>query len=488
MIRALLTRPAGCCVPPRLRVRIAERGRAVVRCATHSHPCCAGHSHPRSAYTLAEMLVVITIMIMLVATALPVAKKVMEGSQTREASRQLNAYLTMARTRTLQTGRPCGIYFAFNQPTIPDPFEKTLNQPAQFKAYWPVRQVSQMYLSEIPPPFSGAVTGSKGCFWPNGIGFCPAGIDSNGMIAPQSNLPLGMQQDWPVLLSLLVPGEQFLIQFDNKGPWFICQAQPNSNGSMTIQRLPGFQTGPWFAAAPATTAWTFQPPFAPALALSPGNATPKTYQIYRAPRPIGNPLELPRGTCIDMTYSGVGTGPYARQFPLPASQNMLPTGVTVLFSTTGGIDSIFVHGLQSYLGGSFQFTAAAPTLAPIASLYLLLGKTEKFQNPTTSLTSTGVMVTDPTVYTNLDNSNLADPNSLWMVINRNTGQVTTTENMPPPIDRTSLSSSNVTIFPNSTDPKHPTQTFNGQNISQAILYYVLCCRQAATQGEQMVGR
>src|SRR4051812_48885959 len=66
-----------------------------------------GLKSARRAYTLAEMLIVITIMIMLVAAALPVAKKVMDGSQVREASRQLNAYLAMARTRTLQTGRPC---------------------------------------------------------------------------------------------------------------------------------------------------------------------------------------------------------------------------------------------------------------------------------------------------------------------------------------------------------------------------------------------
>jgi len=35
---------------------------------------------------------------------------------------------------------------------------------------------------------------------------------------------------------------------------------------------------------------------------------------------------------------------------------------------------------------------------------------------------------------------------------------------------------------------HPTQTFNGNNISQALIYYAFCCRQAAIQGEQMGGR
>src|SRR6059058_1838879 len=72
----------------------------------------------RRAFTLAEMLIVVTIMIMLVAAALPVAKKVMDGSQTREASRQLNAYFAMARVRALQTGRPCGVYFPFPQPPL----------------------------------------------------------------------------------------------------------------------------------------------------------------------------------------------------------------------------------------------------------------------------------------------------------------------------------------------------------------------------------
>jgi hypothetical protein len=421
---------------------------------------------------------------------------VMDGSQVREASRQLNAYLAMARTRTLQTGRPCGIYFAFNQPLVPDPFEQTLSTPAQFKSYWPVRQVTQMYLSEIPPPFAGAVTGSKACFWTNGgIGFCPAGVDTGtGNIVPQSQLPPIQQQDWPVLLSLFVPGEQFLVRFDNKGPWFLCQAKPNSNGSMNLVYANQFQTGPWFASTPNsqfTTGTGFSPPSTNQPYLLAGSPVLKSYQILRAPRPIGSPLELPRGSCIDMTYSGVGLGPYVRQFPLPVTQSMLPTGVTVLFSTTGSIDSLYVHGQQSYYttsGSSYLASAPAPTLPPIASLYLLLGKSDKVENPTTGFASGGVMITDPTVYTNLEKSNLADPNSLWVVINRNTGQLTTAENMPPPIDRTSLSTTNITIFPNSTDPVHPTRSFNGQNISQALTYYLFCCRQAAIQGEQTGGR
>src|SRR5687767_14549808 len=67
----------------------------------------------RRAYTLVEMLIVVSIMIMLVAVTLPVAKKTMEGQNAREASRQLHAYFNMAKARALQSGRPCGLYFSF---------------------------------------------------------------------------------------------------------------------------------------------------------------------------------------------------------------------------------------------------------------------------------------------------------------------------------------------------------------------------------------
>src|SRR4051794_6546336 len=119
-------------------------------------------NHRRSAYTLAEMLIVVTIMIMLVAAALPVAKKVMDGSQVREASRQLNAYFAMAKARALHTGRPCGLYFAFNSPLGLTPEANLGMTPQQLASYWPVRQVTQVYLAEIPAPYSGGTSNARG--------------------------------------------------------------------------------------------------------------------------------------------------------------------------------------------------------------------------------------------------------------------------------------------------------------------------------------
>src|SRR5262245_45918590 len=111
----------------------------------------------RRGYTLVEMLIVVSIMIMLVAVTLPVAKKTMEGSHGREASRQLHAFFNMAKARALQTGRPCGLYFKFPSPPlgIVDPTFVTAANVARF---WPARQVTQVMLAEVPPHYSGSTT------------------------------------------------------------------------------------------------------------------------------------------------------------------------------------------------------------------------------------------------------------------------------------------------------------------------------------------
>lgn len=413
----------------------------------------------RRGYTLVEMLVVVTILIMLVAAALPVAKKMMDGSQVREASRQFSSYWQMAKARALNTGRPCGIYFPFPTPPLGVPLESTLGMTAQQMAtYWPVRQVTQMQLAEIPPPYSGGASYSRGRIMVVPGATAPA--------TPLQFVPLGPVPDpmtgiYPIdtgemaiLTSLINVGESFLVRFDYRGPWFILQRVVDSSGNTHFNYTGKSQTGLTFAPQNQSN---YQPP----AAILPNHPGFK-YQIVRMPRPIGNPLELPRGTCIDITYSGVGNS--SRQFPPPPGGfTATPNGLIILLTPNGGIDSMFV---TTPTGAAFSALSN-----PIASLYFLLGKVEKVPAD-----NSVVGLINPAQFTNLDSSNLADPNSLWVVLNRGTGQVTTAENMPPPVDPTTLTSSNVLIA--------------GQSVPAptAINVYCTLCRQAATQGEQMGGR
>lgn len=354
----------------------------------------------RSGYTLVEMLIVVSIMITLIAITLPVAKKVMDGSQGREASRQLNAYLAMAKARALQTGRPCGLYLPFQLPLGHTDPSLT---PAQIPQYWPVRAVTQIFLAETPQHYSGSTTNARGRI--NGGNFFTC--DLTGAVDTVEAAYLG---------SLLGPNEQFLVRFNFKGDWYIC----NNAGGNTFNYIRPLQG-------------SVQPP-----------AAVSQFQILRSPRPIGNALDLPQGTCIDITYTGVGNS--GRQFPLPGSLNNIAGGLYVMFSPNGSIDSMYVNSL--------------PTVPPAGSLYFLIGKIEKVgTNDPFVLASSNF---NSAIYANKDISNLADPASLWVVVSRSTGQVMTAENMP--------SASAIGATPTDIRP------------------YLLACRQAAIHGEQMTGR
>src|SRR3954447_8704560 len=100
---------------------------------------------PQPAYTIAEMLVVMTIMLILVAVTLPAIKNVMQEGNSREASRQLNAYFAMAKARALQTGRPCGVMMMGALPLgLSEPGASGSGLPT-----WPTKMITKLYLAEV---------------------------------------------------------------------------------------------------------------------------------------------------------------------------------------------------------------------------------------------------------------------------------------------------------------------------------------------------
>ena len=62
-----------------------------------------------SAFTVIEMLIVVSIAVLLVAAAVTKLRPALESRRTREAARALNAYLSSARNQAMETGRPCGV-------------------------------------------------------------------------------------------------------------------------------------------------------------------------------------------------------------------------------------------------------------------------------------------------------------------------------------------------------------------------------------------
>ncbi|MGA2799145.1 MAG: prepilin-type N-terminal cleavage/methylation domain-containing protein [Thermoguttaceae bacterium] len=68
------------------------------------------HSSFRRGVTLVEMLIVISIIVILTVASLKLVAPADER-RVREAARAVNVYISSARNRAIEIGRPCGVIF-----------------------------------------------------------------------------------------------------------------------------------------------------------------------------------------------------------------------------------------------------------------------------------------------------------------------------------------------------------------------------------------
>jgi hypothetical protein len=174
-----------------------------------------------------------------------------------------------------------------------------------------------------------------------------------------------------------------------------------------------------------------------------GNTSGYAYQIRRAPRRIGRSMELTGGTCIDLSYSGIGVA--GTDFATTM------TSLVVMLAPNGAVQTCYANGTQ---------------LNPAGTLHFLLGKVEKINVPLAADPThvSGMNMFDPQM------SNLADPTSLWVSIGHQNGTVVTSENVPP--DQTAGGAS----------------TWTDYSVPAGAAGYLQSCRSVATGREQMEGR
>lgn len=419
----------------------------------------------RRGYTLTELLVVVMIVVMLIGVTLPIAKRVMDDSRTREAARLLMSNFTMAQMYAARNGRPFGLWFELEAP-IGDTT---------------IRQCTKVYLAEVQAPYAGSTTSARGIirqepttpggenrFVPlvpvtyidNVAPFGQWDDDLNGDGIPD---PADTNNDSRVdesvaektfILSLIEEDEMFLVRFDNKGYWFLCQRGNTAAGTQNNLVM-------------ITSAMSTLYPMGYDKFYSPGYP----FQILRSPRRVGNPMELTAGTCIDFTYSGMGRTGAGPLLPTEGFANGT-SRLVVLFNSGGAVDGMFLD--------------TTPIDEPTGTLHFLIGQVAKMNPPA------GASVSTPPHPTNMNMfdpaaSNLADTNSVWVSVGRRNGSVTSTENTPPPVDATTLGPNNVTIFP--TDAAVPAG--RRQNLDPTVTadrqVYLAWCRELATGRDQMGG-
>ena len=357
----------------------------------------------RRAFTLIELLVVVTILVSLIAITLPLAKKLIDDSYTREASRQLNAYFAMAKIQAVRTGRPWGLYLQCDLP---------LGLPTTS----PLRQVTKVYLAEVQPPYAGSTIGAKAeIYITNAMTgerqFVPVILDSMGNSVRDTN------GEVVYLKQLIEEGEQFVVRFDYKGEWYRCQRGDTTNPNPAAwNNADNF----YYIGTLNDLGYPVPPGFGDNTL---SYAASRTFQILRGPRRVGNPLELTSGCCIDVAYCGVGPSDSGVNAPATSSNGTgfqattaAVQALTVMFTAAGGVEGIYVNTTPMEVQGTVHF---------------LVGRVQKINSPqgtpadAQAQAQYGINMFDP------ESSNLADPTSLWVSVSRSTGTVTTSDNLPP---------------------------------------------------------
>jgi prepilin-type N-terminal cleavage/methylation domain-containing protein len=345
-------------------------------------------SRDRQGLTLIELMVVVAVLLLLVAVAVPRMKPALESGRLREGARQMNSYFALARARATQIGRPAGVWLERSNPGENSVFE--------------------LFLAEIPEPYTGDFIGATATV----IEPDPVNFPNIFQVAFTS---ANVLTDTEVLVNA---DDYFLIQFDFRGHRFRCRrddkGQPNTpiNHIFVIDGRPRYQGGD--ALTPSIT----------------GRAV--GFQIYRSPRKaMGRPLQLGGDVIVDLEFSGMGldfSAIYPRigqasVYPAttvrapglefaalnPNLNNLDTRPIVIMFDPGGSVHSVSAGGV--------------PFVRPTGTIHLLMGRTEGLERSEALAWSTA----EPNKFVNYS-QNLVDGSNLWISIAHRTGAITTSPN------------------------------------------------------------
>ncbi len=332
--------------------------------------------------TLLELLIVMTIMLMVTAAAIPVMMPALTNRRMREASRLTSSFISGARARAIETGRPAGVML-----------ERFNGLP----------MAMQLSYVEVPAPYAGdtldakvpvtngEITGISGSGWMNSIRYGDSvKLNYKGPIytlasvqttsTPNPDPLAGTVVTAPSGTShwyLLIPSLEPFTDTNANGVWDNTPTpEPftdlNSNGVCDILTL--------------------------ATNLPPAFTTGVPFQIIRQPvRSSATPLQLPEGTVIDLVQSGMTTSFF------PVTLNPV-----ILFSANGSVERVTRN-------------ATGVMMPPSGPIFLLTGRRDLMADVTTSGGDENLW--DPKAVP--ENAYLSN---FWVTIAHQTGQVSVAEN------------------------------------------------------------
>ncbi len=394
-----------------------------------------------------ELLVVLIILLMVTAAAIPLIAPALDNRRMREAARLTSTFISGARSRAIQTGREVGV--------VIERFDG--NPYAMSLAY-----------VEVPPPYGGdTLTSRVRVLDGEIIGFV------TGDAAWQNLVRYGDR------VKLAYKGPRYLLSQYKRSPY--SDTSPDPSIGQTVP-TPGVGTDHWYLLKLSTTnepfsdddvnglydaepytdtdgngAWDTNEPFedtnqngshdeeaftdmngngvkdSPGVYVLAAGApyamlTDVAFQIFRQPlRSSDTPMQLPEGIVIDLMYSGEGLAGYWGD---PLTINLPPSFPPPNWTTNPPVP--YDPVITFTPGGSVGHVGTTAMARPTGPIYLLLGRRELV--PDVARIKPGNTVPEDK---NIFDSDTPEPENLylrnfWISIGHQTGLVTTAENTTNP--------------------------------------------------------
>ncbi len=324
----------------------------------------------RRGFTLVELLIVMAVMLVLAAVTLPSIKSLLSGQKISQATRVVQAHIDAAKGRAIASGSYVAVIF-----------ERQANQP---------QTVTRLSVGQVFPPYRGDVVGAYGTL-DNLKGWNPATKKFDTTIPDVYNDQLTVNAINGQLVMTGTFGAGDFIQIGDRESIFLIEGVNPSTGAISFYNPPYYilNKGLSTEAHYATEEGRFMPP----------KGTKVEFRIFRKPTKSYAPSSvLPRGTCVDLSVSGIGTS--GNQFNSTALDSVM-----VVFDERGTVAFVMAN-----IAGSIQLLPAG------GLIHFMIGRTEQVLPAALQSIKTD---SDPASV----NSNLNDTENVWVSINPYSGAV-----------------------------------------------------------------
>ncbi|RMF43380.1 MAG: hypothetical protein D6753_05315 [Planctomycetota bacterium] len=367
----------------------------------------------RAALTLVELLVVMGVLVMLAAITLPTVKGMLSDQKVSQAATLVQQYCEAARSRAIATGRPVAVIFdrlRYDAGGGATPLDALVAN----------NTCVRMSTGEVFPPYAGDWAGAVGRLEDSNA---DGVVDRLRIPVAQAASLIDTSVTPAVPSGMALAGD--MLQLGARRETFLISADPSLDASTAEVLVPFFNppltsvgTNTFSLAEPAT--WM--------------NGTTVRFRIFRRPsKSLAGGTSLPRGTCIDMHFSGFGTA--GREFssdsihltagtPAPSYPPTPPYSqsngnpdygpIYIVFSPDGTVEAWY------YQNRALSVTAPVfQRAAPTTMIHLLVGRTDGV--PQSPLVDPAGALAAGDTFT----SNIMDTLNSWVTINPYTGHIYT---------------------------------------------------------------